>query len=170
MRIATLALTLGAVLAVSGCSRFGSDSGMNPFGWFGGGSREPTTLEPEEGWVTRSDDPRQPVPQLLSAELEPLNEGQLLLVRAFAPVKGWWGLELITERPQPAEQLRPDDDGILRLVLIGNPPLPQEGQAILPASPESDVLNVALPISTVQLSRLRGIEIRSASGGLSLRP
>lgn len=169
MRIATLALTLGAVLLASGCSRFGSDSGLNPFGWFGGGSRAPATLEPEGGWARQGED-RQPVPQILSAALEPLNEGELLMVRAFAPVKGWWDLELITERVQPAGQLRPDDDGILRLVLVGNPPLPDSPEAAMPANPAADVLTVALPISTIQLSRLRGIEIRSASGGVALRP
>ena len=52
MRVATLALTLGAVLAATGCSRFGSDSGLNPLGWMGGGSKQPTTLEPEGGSPT----------------------------------------------------------------------------------------------------------------------
>ncbi|SDD64035.1 hypothetical protein SAMN05421538_102108 [Paracoccus isoporae] len=169
MRIATLALTLGAVLLASGCSRFGSDSGLNPLRWLGGGSRIPATLEPEDGWA-RQDEARQPVPQILSAGMEPLNEGELLVVRAFAPVKGWWDLEIVTERVQPANQLRPDDDGILRLVLIGNPPLPDSPEAAMPANPAADVLTVALPISTIQLSRLRGIEIRSASGGVALRP
>ena len=59
MRVATLALTLGAVLAATGCSRFGSDSGLNPFGWMGGGSQQPTTLEPKGGWKTEQQDGRQ---------------------------------------------------------------------------------------------------------------
>lgn len=98
MRVATLALTLGAVLAATGCSRFGSDSGLNPFGWMGGGSQQPTTLEPKGGWKTEQQDGRQLVPQILSAGFQPLTEGKLLVVRAFAPVKGWWGVELVSAR------------------------------------------------------------------------
>ena len=168
MRIVPLALILGAVLAASGCSRIGSDSGLNPLRWFGGGSRAPTTLEPQGGWQTQAEDPRQPVPQILSAGFQPLNEGRLLVVQAFAPVKGWWDLEIITATAQPENQLRPDADDILRLVLVGNPP--PEGTPRLPANPQSDQLTVALPVSTVQLSRLRGIEIHSAAGAVSLRP
>ncbi|WBU58157.1 hypothetical protein [Paracoccus sediminicola] len=170
MRKAILALTLGTVLAAGGCSRFGSDSGLNPLGWFRAAPSTPTTLEPRGGWESRADDQRQPVPQILSAQLEPMIEGELLRVRAFAPVKGWFGLELITERIQPAEQLRPDDDGILRLVLVGYPPLLEEGAAPLAANPQADILNVALPISTIELSRLRGIQIRSGAGITSLAP
>ncbi|WBU61234.1 hypothetical protein [Paracoccus albus] len=170
MRIATIALTLGAVIAASGCSRIGSDSGLNPLRWFGGGSQAPTTLEPRGGWTTQADDPRQPVPQILSAGFSPMNEGQLLVVQAFAPVKGWWDLEIITEEIQPAGQLRPGLDGILRLVLVGNPPLEGSPEASLPANPQVDQMNVALPISTIQLSRIREIQIRSATGGVSLRP
>ncbi|MFD1795614.1 hypothetical protein FQV27_04450 [Paracoccus aurantiacus] len=170
MRFATLALTLGAMLAVTGCSRFGSDSGLNPFGWFRSTPSVPTTLEPKGGWKTQAEDPRQPVPQILSASFQPLNEGALLMVRAFAPVKGWWDLEIITERVQPEGQLRPDDDGILRLVVVGNPPLPDSPEARMPANPQVDAINVALPISTTQLSRMRGLEIRSATGGLALKP
>ncbi|TKW67136.1 MAG: hypothetical protein DI616_08695 [Paracoccus denitrificans] len=169
MRIATIALTTCTVLAASGCGRFGSDSGLNPLGWFGG-KQAPTTLEPRGGWQTQSDDPRDPVPQILSAGFQPMNEGRLLVVQAFAPVKGWWNLEIITEEVQPENQLRPGLDGILRLVLVGNPPLTGSPEASMPANPQVDQLTVALPISTNQLSRIREIQIRSASGGVSLRP
>ncbi|MFV0292100.1 MAG: hypothetical protein ACK5II_02300 [Paracoccus sp. (in: a-proteobacteria)] len=169
MRIATIALTLGIILAVSGCSRLGGDSGLNPLGW--GRSSAPTTLEPRDGWNdTRADDLRQPVPQILSVGMLPLSEGKLLVVRAFAPYKGWWDLELITERAQLSDQLRPDDDGILRLILLGHPPLPNSPESHMPANPQVDVLNIALPLSTIQLSRLRGIEIRSAQGRVTLKP
>lgn len=170
MRVATLALTLAAVLAATGCSRFGSDSGLNPLGWMGGGSTQPTTLEPKGGWKTEQEDGRQLVPQILSAGFQPLTEGKLLVVRAFAPVKGWWHVELISARVQPAGQMRPDDDGILRLRLVGNPPLAGSPEAQMPANLQVDVLNVALPLSTIQLSRLRGIEIQAASGGVSMKP
>ncbi|MDO5606141.1 MAG: hypothetical protein Q4G25_13365 [Paracoccus sp. (in: a-proteobacteria)] len=170
MRIATFALTLGAVLIAGGCGRLGGDSGLNPLGWLRGGTQAPTTLEPRGGWLDRSTDTRETVPQILSANMQPISEGRLLVVQAFAPVKGWWDLRLVTERAQPAGQLRPDDDGILRLVLVGRPPLQGSPEAAMPANPQTDVLNIARPISTVQLSRLRGIEIRSASGVVTLRP
>lgn len=169
MRIATFALTLGAILAVSGCSRFGSDSGLNPFGWFGG-SRAPTTLEPRGGWKEQADDPRELVPQILSAGFQPMNEGKLLVVQAYAPVKGWWDLEIVTEEVQPENQLRPGLDGVLRLVLVGNPPLTGSPEASMAANPQVDQMTVALPISTIKLSRIREIQIRSASGGVTLRP
>ncbi|WBU54545.1 hypothetical protein [Paracoccus sp. SCSIO 75233] len=169
MRAATLALTLGTVLAITGCSRIGSDSGLNPLGWFGG-SRPAATLEPEGGWATPERDARQPVPQILSVEMEPMNEGQILLVRAFAPVKGWYDLELITEELQPAGQLRPDGFGVLRLVLVGNPPAAEEATLPLAANPQVDILNIALPVSTIELSRIREIQIRSARGVTTLRP
>ncbi len=89
---------------------------------------------------------------------------------SFAPVKGWWNVELISARAQPVGQMRPDDDSILRLRLVGNPPFPDSPEARMPANPQVDVLNVALPLSTVQLSRLRGIEIQAATGGVSMKP
>lgn len=166
MRVSTLALPLALALAVTGCGRFGSASnssasGWNPMGWFGGESA-PETLEPKGGYPDAKDDSRVPVPHILSAGFEPLNEGRLLLVRAIAPTKGWHDVELITERPQPTGQLRPDDDGVLRLVLVGNPPPADSADARRPANPAVDTLNVALPISTTKLERILAIEIRAA--------
>ena len=86
MRIATLALTLGAVLAASGCNRIGSDSGLNPLGWFRGGSNTPTTLEPKGGWKTKADVPRSPVPQILSANYQPTETVEALLAQVQAAV------------------------------------------------------------------------------------
>ena len=169
MRIATLALTLTMTLAVAGCSRIGGDSGLNPLGWMRSTPKTLTTLEPKKGWTSREDQ-RPLVPQILSAGMQPLNEGKLLIVSAFAPVKGWWDLEIISERRQPGGQLRPDDDGILRLMLVGLPPVADETIAVLPANPQSDVLTIALPLSTLQLSRLREIQIRAGQNGMSLKP
>ena len=59
---------------------------------------------------------------------------------------------------------------MLRLVLVGNPPLTGSPEASMPANPQVDQLTVALPISTIKLSRIREIQIRSASGAVSLRP
>ena len=75
--------------------------------------------------------------------------------------KGW-----ISHEIQPADQRRPGLDGVLRLVLVGNPPLIGSPEANMPANPQVDQLTVALPISTIQLSRIREIQIRSASGGV----
>ncbi len=76
----------------------------------------------------------------------------------------------MTEEVQPENQLRPGLDGVLRLVLVGNPPLTGSTEAALPANPQVDQLTVALPISTTKLSRIREIQIRSATGGVTLRP
>ncbi|WP_378943093.1 hypothetical protein [Paracoccus sp. R86501] len=155
----TLPLLIAAAL-VSGCGRFG-DSGWNPLSW-GGGRSAPATLAPEGGYVT-VDDQLPAVPQILSAEWEPLSEGRLLVVRGMAPTKGYHSAELMSVRPQPGNRMTPDADGVLRLRFVASPPPADSPAARLPASPATDQIVVGLPLSFLQLGKIYAVEISGAN-------
>ena len=151
-----------AAVALSGCGRLG-DSGWNPLSW---GSAPTRSLEPEGGYAQVSDT-RPDIPQITSARWEPLNEGLLLVVNGFAPVRGYSSVALVTARPMPGDRISPDADGVLRLRLVGVPPAP--GTAALPARPGVDEITAAMALSSVQLSRIAAVEITSAGNVVTLR-
>ena len=151
-----------AALALSGCGRLG-DSGWNPLSW---GSAPARSLEPEGGYAQVSDT-RPDIPQITSARWEPLNEGLLLVVNGFAPVRGYSSVALVTARPMPGDRISPDADGVLRLRLVGVPPAP--GSPALPARPGVDEITAAMALSSVQLSRIAAVEITSAGNVVTLR-
>ncbi|MDO5658016.1 MAG: hypothetical protein Q4G36_06800 [Paracoccus sp. (in: a-proteobacteria)] len=163
MRIAPLALTMAATMTLAGCGNW------NPLGWMRSSSSAPTSLAPEGGYPQTRREASDLVPQIVSATYQPINDGRLLVVTAMAPTKGWHDLALMTARPQPEGQLRPDDDGILRLVLTGLPPLEGSVDARTPATLEADLMTVAMPVSHLQLSRIRGVEISAANNVVNLR-
>jgi hypothetical protein len=163
MKSLTLPLLIAA-LALGGCGRL-ADSRLNPANW-ASGRAAPTSLEPEGGYVAREQLPL--VPQLLGAEWQPLNEGRLLVVRGFAPRKGYHSARLVTTRLQPGSRLAPDADGILRLRFVAVPPAEGDPAAALPAAPATDTITVALPFSFTQLNRLRAVEITGADRVLTL--
>ena len=154
-------------LILSGCGRAG-DSGWNPFRWLPGGEKAQATLEPEGGYAEAAD-ARPGIPQITGARWEPLNEGRLLVVTGFAPVKGYSSVALVTARPQPSGRAAPDADGVLRLRLVGVPPAPGGEQSRLPATPAADTITTAMALSGVQLSRITAVEIASASNVVTLR-
>lgn len=152
-----------ATIALAGCGRFG-DSGWNPLSW---GSAPAPTLEPEGGYAQVSDT-RPAVPQITAARWEPLNEGRLLMVTGFAPVRGYSSVALVTVRPMPGDRISPDADGVLRLRLVGVPPVPGS-PAALPARPGVDDITAAMSLSSMQLSRIVAVEIASAGNVVTLR-
>lgn len=158
----TLPLLIGALI-LSGCGRLG-DSGWNPLAW-GPGRAQPDTLTPEGGYVgTR--DPRPSVPQILAAEWQPLTDGRLLVVRGFAPYKGYHSADLVRAELRPGDQLQPDADGVLRLRFVAVPPAADA--TLLPADPVTDPITVALPFSTLRLSRIAAIQIEAADRVITL--
>lgn len=162
----TLSLLIAAAM-LTGCGRLG-DSAWNPFS--GGGARSaPETLEPEGGYGTVLD-ARPSVPQLLGAEWQSLPEGRLLVVRGFAPVKGYHSAMLVRAggRTGP-DRLAPDPDGVLRLRFVAVPPPADSPAARMPASPATDTITVALPLPTARLARLTGIEIQGGDRVIQLR-
>lgn len=166
MRKLTALLTI-SVLLLAGCGGRFSDSGWNPLGWFGGDApRE--TLEPERGYDSAGDT-RPGIPAITGARWEPTGEGRLLVVTAMAPTKGYSSVELITARPQPAGRISPDPDGVLRLRMVGLPPLPGSEAARLPARPETDEITAAMALSAVQLARITAVEISGAANVVTLR-
>lgn len=162
----TVPLTI-CMMALAGCGGRFSDSGWNPLGW-GGGSPPAASLEPEGGYLQATEQ-RPAVPQITGARWQQLNEGRLLVVDGFAPTKGWSSVELITLRPQPSGQVLPDADGVLRLRLVGVPPVPGSEAARLPANPAADTITTALSLSYVELAGVNAVEIASASNVVTLR-
>lgn len=162
------ALILSATLALTACGDSAS-SGLNPLGWFRGGSSKagPTTLTPEQGYATQ--DPRQPFPHLTSARWEPMMGGKLLVVTGIAPSKGWWDVAIITETSMPGQRVRPDPDGTLRLIVVGSPPLPESAEARMPADPRVDTVTVARAFTDTQLARVRSVELTGAGNSITLR-
>jgi hypothetical protein len=134
-------------LAVAGCSRF-SESRFNPMGWFGGSPAQ--TLEPEGGYPTTRQDSRLPVARVVSARWEPLYEGRMLVVQGLAATKGWSKVALVTEVPMPTGRVHGDDNGVLRLNLVGT-------------------LTVAMTIPTEALSGIREVVITGAGNAVTLR-
>ncbi|WCR11871.1 hypothetical protein JHW45_05780 [Paracoccus stylophorae] len=163
----TAPLLISALL-LSGCGGRFSDSGLNPFGWFGGGNAPRPTLEPDEGYDSVAD-ARPAIPQITGAAWQPLGEGRLLVVTAMAPTKGYSLVELVTTRPSPGGRILPDPDGVLRLRMVGVPPLPDSPAARMPARPETDLITAAMALSSIQLARITAVEIASASNVVTLR-
>lgn len=157
-----------SVLLLSGCGGRFSDSGWNPLGWFGGGGSQSTTLAPEGGYA-RAGDQRPGIPVITGASWQPLAEGRLLVVTAMAPTKGYSSVDLVTARPQPKGRISPDPDGVLRLRMVGVPPLPDDPAARLPARPETDLITAGMALSNIQLARITAVEITSASNVVTLR-
>lgn len=149
-------------LALTGCNRFS--------GWFSpSGGRAPETLEPKGGYPSIADERRALLPAIASARLEVIPEGRLLVVTANAPVKGWWNVELIPETPQPRGRYQPDEDGVLRLRLVGHPPLPGSADAAMPADPRVDSITAALSLPHAMLAGVTQIQVTAAANTVSLR-
>lgn len=150
-------------VVLAGCGRFS--------GWFSSSSarKAPESLAPKDGYPTAADDLRQLVPAISAARFEATNEGRMLIVTANMPVKGWWDLALITETPQPAGRYQPDADGVLRLRLVGHPPVSGSAAAGMPADPRVDSVPVALALSNIALAGVNRIEIIAAQNVISLR-
>jgi len=160
---------LAACLMLAGCG--GGDSSLNPLRWFGGGktaARANDTLAPKGGYETTRAN-RLPVAQVLTARWEQMVEGRLLVVTAMAPTKGWWDVELVTSTPMPEGRVRPDPDGVLRLQLVGAPPLPGSAAAAMPAQPGVDTLTVAFPISNAALDRIDSVLVQAGQNAVTLR-
>lgn len=153
-----------AALALGGCARL-AESRLNPLGW-GRTATAPASLEPEGGFAARRQAPL--VPQLLGAEWQPLNEGRLLVVRGFAPHKGYHSAALVTARVQPGGRLAPDADGVLRLRFVAAPPAEGDPSSLVPSRPATDAITVARPLSFTQLNRIRAVEITGADRVITL--
>lgn len=158
-----------ATLAVAGCGGRFSDSGWNPLGWFGGGSPQATTLEPEGGYATANSDARPGIPAITGAHWEVLNEGRLLVVTGMGPTKGYHSAALITEAPSPTGRLTPDPDGVLRLRFVALPPPAGSPYAGMAARPETDTIEVALTLSSNVLARVNQVQIAGATNTITIR-
>ncbi|MDO5613427.1 MAG: hypothetical protein Q4G14_09335 [Paracoccus sp. (in: a-proteobacteria)] len=156
-------------MAAAGCGRLGDSAGsLNPLRWMGSGAGVRTaTLEPEGGY--RSTTPARPgIAQITGASWQPISEGRLLVVTGIAPTKGYSGVALVAETPDPTGRLRPDADGVLRLRMVANPPQPGTTAAATPANPAVDTITAAVAIPNVTLARLRQVSISGAGNTVTL--
>lgn len=158
-----------ATMTLAGCGGRFSDSGLNPFGWFGGGGRQVTTLEPTEGYANANADARPGVPAVTGARWEVLNEGRLLVVTGIGATKGYWDAALVTEAPSPTGRLSPDPDGVLRLRFVAWPPPAGSEDARLPARPETDSISVAVTLSSNSLAGIQQVQITGATNTVTIR-
>ena len=174
MRIRTIGLLAAAAVTLAGCGGGGSGSGsagsgLNPLGWFSGGSKEPTTLDPEGGYPTARNDNRVPVAQITGAKWEPLYEGGMLVVTALPATKGWWAMKLVTEESMPEGRIHADENGVLRLRLLGLPPLSNTFEASAPADPRSDTVTTGITLSHEAMSGLREVVISGANNAVTIK-
>lgn len=172
-RMKTMAILTGAAVMLAACgggSGSGSaGSGLNPLGWFGGGSRQQTTLTPDGGYPTARQDGRAQIAQITGARWEPLYEGRMLLVEALPNTKGWWAAELVTELPMSEGRIRGDENGVLRLRLVGLPPLSDTYPAAVPAQAPTDTLTVSLTLPHEALASIEQVVITGAGNSVTLR-
>lgn len=159
----TITALLICTAALAGCNRFS--------GWMSPSSAKgPVTLDPKGGYPVSKQDARQLVPGMVSAAWEGIGEGRLLVVVANPPQKGWWKVALVNRTPQPEGRFTPDEDGVLRLDLVGYSPMQTSmGGAIAPAT-SADRITVALPLTHTVLASVARIEINAAGRTISLRP
>lgn len=166
-------LTCGAV-TLAACGGGGGSAGsagssLNPFRWFGGGNNQPATLAPEGGYPTQSSDNRAQISRVTGARWEPLYEGRLLVVTGLPATKGWWAAELITEVPMPEGRVRGDAFGVLRLRLVGLPPLENTFPASVAAQPGLDEISVAMTLSNEALATISEVVITGGTNSVTLR-
>lgn len=163
MKTRSIALVLVAAVALTGCQ-----SRLNPVHWFGGTrSAGPATLEPEGGYVVASD-PRQGFPRLTGARWEGVPGGRMLVVTGLAPTKGWWDVAILTEQPMPEGRIQADADGVLRLRMVGRPPLPDQAAGRMAANPQVDTITAAFMLTNQQLTRLRAVAVSGAGNSFTL--
>ena len=65
-------------------------------------------------------------------------------------------------------RVRPDADGVLNLVLVGNPPAPGTAEARRAARPQVDAVTAGMAISTQQLGRIARVIVNGRDNAVSL--
>lgn len=169
-----MAILACVAVALAACGGRGSSSGsassgLNPFGWFGGGKSEPKSLMPEGGYPTQTSDNRNLISHVASAGWKPLYEGRMLVVTGVPATKGWYGADLVTEVPMPKGRIRGDENGTLRLRMVALPPPANTYAASAPAA-AVDSIEVSMTLSHEALSTIREVVITGATNAVTLRP
>lgn len=93
----------------------------------------------------------------------------MLVVTGLAATKGWSKVALVTEIPMPPGRIHGDENGVLRLRLVGNPPAAGSYEATHAANPASDTLTVALTIPTEALVDIREVVVTGGTNAVTLR-
>ena len=88
---------------------------------------------------------------------------------AVPATQGWWDVALVTEMRMPPGRIQPDQDGVLRLRLVGHPPPQGSAASQRAANPASDSVTAALTLSNEALADIREVIITGAGNAVSLR-
>ncbi len=145
----TRALTLVVVAGVGlgACSRI-SDSGLNPFGWFGG-ARETVAVSAATGLPA---DTRPLVDQITELNVMRTPYGALVSARGLPPTQGYYDAELVAlNRGYPV-------DGVLRYEFRASPPPAPNRAGTVP----SREIVVGARVSNARLAGVQRIEVVGA--------
>ncbi|MEM9971767.1 MAG: hypothetical protein AAF762_11815 [Pseudomonadota bacterium] len=139
-------------LVLSGCG----DSGLNPFGWFGGQQEEPTETVSDAQIVT-IEDPRPLIASVTAVRVERTPGGAIVRATGLPPEQGWHSA------------------GLVRRGSVSNGVLTFDFRAIPPETPtrtstvQSRELVVAFTLSNTTLQSVRQIRVVGATNALTTR-
>ena len=142
------------LMGVSACG----DSGLNPFGWFGGQSEAGVETLSEAETVVRTDS-RPLVPTVTSVRVERTPGGAIVRATGLPPVQGWHAAALVARNDG-----RPTD-GVLTFDFRAAPP----DAATRRSTVQSRELVVAFPLSNIALQNTRSIRVVGASNIVTTR-
>jgi hypothetical protein len=137
--------------ALAGCGGF-SDSGLNPFNWFGNSEPRETIVLPEE-----QSDPRPLVQTVQTMTVEPVPGGAIVRATGQTPTQGWWAAELV---PLPVDE---NDTLVYEFRLL--PPIDRSATG----APRTREVEVAIYISDYKLDAAREIVVQGSGNARSAR-
>lgn len=147
------------ILTVALCGLLaGCESNLNPVNWFGGGEDAETGLDLNALGVGALP----LIDQVTDVVLERAPGGAILRATGVPPTLGYWDAALVPVDPD----LRPDENGVLTLDFISQPP-PGPQPAGAPAARE---IVVAYFLSTQTLRGVRTLSVRAERNTRSVRP
>jgi len=147
------AVMVVASFVLSGCG----DSGLNPFGWFGGQDENVETLAEVE--LVTIEDPRPLIPRVTSLRIDRTPGGAIIRATGLPDQQGWHHAALVI-RDDGVPQ-----NGILTFDFRAVPPPTTTRSSTV----QSREVTVARTISSIALQNVRTIRVVSASNVMTAR-
>ena len=147
------AVLIALSFALSGCG----DSGLNPFGWFGGQGERVETLEEVE--IITVEDSRPLIPRVTSVRIDRTPGGAIVRATGLPDQQGWHNASLVV-RDGSASQ-----NGVLTLDFRAvPPPTPTRSSTV-----QSREVTAARTVSSIALQNIRTIRVVAASNVMTAR-
>ena len=141
-----------SALALTGCG----DSGLNPFGWFGGQSEEDgETLS--DFTITEVRDPRPRIATVTALTIDRTPGGAIIRATGLSPEQGWHSADLV-----------PVEDGAPAVLTFDFRAVQPEGPTRV-STVQSREIVVGYPISDIALQDVRTIRVVAASNIVAVR-